>query len=188
MLRQEVYALDGTAPSRTTRTSSPRPSYAVRAAAAAWQANRHAVFLTHPREALTYHYERDPADPRVGPRASPSTGSTTFGNVLRAAAVGYGRRQPDPTLDRPRDQRRGRRRRASPAHRQPRHQRASTRPTTTATPLPCESRTYELTGVRAARPDVDALQPATSHAVARRRATIWPTRSAERAAARCNSG
>ena len=27
--------------------------------------NRHAVFFTHPREAINYHYERNPADPRV---------------------------------------------------------------------------------------------------------------------------
>ena len=27
--------------------------------------NRHAVFFTHPREAITYHYERNPADPRI---------------------------------------------------------------------------------------------------------------------------
>ena len=26
--------------------------------------NRHAVFFTHPREAISYHYERNPADPR----------------------------------------------------------------------------------------------------------------------------
>src|SRR5262249_3157469 len=30
-------------------------------------ANRHAVFFTHPREAINYHYERqrDPVDPRI---------------------------------------------------------------------------------------------------------------------------
>ena len=27
--------------------------------------NRHAVFFTHAREALSYHYERNPADPRI---------------------------------------------------------------------------------------------------------------------------
>ncbi len=73
MLRQEVYALDGTDEaaypvhrrrSRTTRSSccSHRPC------------NRHAVFFTHPREAITSHYERNPADPRVGHVADPRGG------------------------------------------------------------------------------------------------------------------
>ena len=29
-------------------------------------ANRHAVFFTHAREAITYQYERNPDDPRIG--------------------------------------------------------------------------------------------------------------------------
>ena len=36
--------------------------------------NRHAVFFTHPREAISYHYERNPADPRIQPRADAGGG------------------------------------------------------------------------------------------------------------------
>ena len=66
--------------------------------------NRHAVFFTHPREAFTAHYERDPAelpDPRVTHALTLRVDG--YGNVLRSAAIGYGRRTPDPTL-RPDDQ------------------------------------------------------------------------------------
>ena len=63
MLRQEIYALDGTErephpytvieQNFTIRTLQPRAG------------NRHGVFFTHVREALSYHYERNPADPRL---------------------------------------------------------------------------------------------------------------------------
>ena len=63
--------------------------------------NRHGVFFTHPREAISYHYERDPADPRITHALTLEVDA--FGNVLKSAAVAYGRRQPDPELE-PRDQ------------------------------------------------------------------------------------
>lgn len=52
--------------------------------------NRHAVFFSHPREAITYHYERDPADPRV--QHATTLEVDAYGNVLKEAAIGYGRR------------------------------------------------------------------------------------------------
>jgi hypothetical protein len=52
--------------------------------------NRHAVFFTHPREAITYHYERNPADPRI--QHALTLEVDDFGNVLKEAAIGYGRR------------------------------------------------------------------------------------------------
>ena len=52
--------------------------------------NRHAVFFTHPREAISYHYERNPADPRV--QHALTLEVDPFGNVLKEAAIGYGRR------------------------------------------------------------------------------------------------
>jgi RHS repeat-associated protein len=140
MLRQEVYAEDGTDKAQhpytvaeqnfTVRTVQPRAG------------NRHAVFFTYPREALTYHYERNPADPRI--QHALTLEVDAFGNVLKSAAIGYGRRpgvsplqgedkikqeQPlltytenhvtNPILDL--DDYRG--------------------------PLPCETRTYEITGL-----------------------------------------
>lgn len=94
MLRQEVYALDGTDREEhpysvteqnfTIRTLQPRGT------------NRHGVFFTHAREAITYHYERNPADPRI--QHALTLEVDEFGNVLRQAAIGYGRRQPDQHL------------------------------------------------------------------------------------------
>ena len=59
------------------------------------------MFLAHARESLGYHYERNPADPRVSHELKLEVDD--FGNVLKSATVAYGRRQPDPALE-PRDQ------------------------------------------------------------------------------------
>ena len=58
-------------PSRTSRSELLQPR----------GGNRHAVFFTHPREALSYHYERNPADPRVGHALTLEVDE--FGNVLQ---------------------------------------------------------------------------------------------------------
>ena len=104
MLRREVYALDGgEAANRpytvvesnfTVRRLQPAPD------------GGHAVFFTHPRETITANYERAlypvdgelRADPRVGHELVLAVDD--FGNVLRSAAVAYGRRHrdPDPVL------------------------------------------------------------------------------------------
>jgi hypothetical protein len=140
MLRQEVYALDGTEEEQhpytvaeqnfTIRNVQPRAG------------NRHAVFFTHAREAISYHYERDPADPRLSHALTIEVDD--FGNMLKSAAVGYGCRQPDMTLSA-----------------EDRVKQTEIRITYTEngvtnaieaiddyrTPLPSESRTYELTGL-----------------------------------------
>lgn len=99
MLRQEVYALDGldadadyphghpytvAEQNFTIRQVQPRGS------------NRHAVFFTHAREAINYHYERNPADPRV--QHALTLEVDAYGNVLRSLVAGYGRRQ-SPLID-----------------------------------------------------------------------------------------
>lgn len=62
--------------------------------------NRHAVFLTHARESLTYHYERQAADPRVLHNLTLEVDE--FANVRRAVTVAYPRRAghpaPEPDL------------------------------------------------------------------------------------------
>ena len=58
MLRQEVYALDGTRQAATPYTVTEQNFRLERLQAAG--GNRHAVFFTHPREAISYHYERNP--------------------------------------------------------------------------------------------------------------------------------
>jgi RHS repeat-associated protein len=62
--------------------------------------NRHAAFYTHPRETLTFDYERTGKDPRVTHDAILATDA--FGNELRGVSVAYPRRAdydpPEPTL------------------------------------------------------------------------------------------
>ena len=103
MLRQEVYA-DDAGPNATTdqiqractphtvteqnftiRTIQPRGS------------NRHAVFFTHACDAISYHYERNPSDPRV--QHALTLEVDDYGNVLKQAAIGYGRRANIRVLD-----------------------------------------------------------------------------------------
>jgi RHS repeat-associated protein len=89
MLRREVYGLDG-----TDRAQHP---YAVTEQNFTVERlqpqgpNRHAVFFTHARESLSYHYERNPHDPRVS--HSMTLEVDAYGNVLKSVAVAYGRKQ-----------------------------------------------------------------------------------------------
>ncbi len=104
VLRREVYAVDGT-------WSEDRPyvveerSYMLRLVQRR-AGHRPPVFLSHPREALVFEYERHfvdvggvrRADPRVA--HSLTLDADDFGNPLTTASVAYGRRtsDPDPVL------------------------------------------------------------------------------------------
>ena len=99
MLRQEVYALDGAEESSRPYTAA-ESNFTIRPLQPrAW--NRHAVFFTHPRESVTFNYERklyridgvERADPRVTHAMTLKVDD--YGNVLSAANIGYGRRFPD---------------------------------------------------------------------------------------------
>ncbi|MCX6543100.1 MAG: toxin [Acidobacteria bacterium] len=159
MLRQEVYALDGpgtaeyphghpytvTEQNFTVRRLQPQGD------------NRHGIFFTHARESISYHYERDPADPRIGHALTLEVDE--FGNVLKSAAVGYGRRKeirlvdderrvtkvPNPALNDldPRDQEKQTKTLIS--YTENRSTNAVEADYDHRTPLPCESRTYEVT-------------------------------------------
>ncbi|PKH01306.1 toxin [Psychromonas sp. MB-3u-54] len=50
-----------------------------------------AVCLVHPRETISYHYERNPADPRVNHALTLQVDE--YGNVLKESAISYGRRK-----------------------------------------------------------------------------------------------
>jgi RHS repeat-associated protein len=100
-LRQEIYALDG-------KDESDRPytvienNYTIRTIQRR-HGNRHAVFFTHAREALSFNYERKlyhvdgckRADPRVSHGVTLAVDD--FGNVLQSVAITYGRRFADPS-------------------------------------------------------------------------------------------
>jgi RHS repeat-associated protein len=98
MLRQEVYADDADRPDATPeqiqRAGTPytvtEQSFTIRTLQPR-AANSHAVFFTHAREALGYHYERNPADPRI--QHALTLEVDDYGNVLKQATIGYGRRK-----------------------------------------------------------------------------------------------
>lgn len=90
ILRQEVYAEDGSAMQGAPYTVSER-SYGIECIQPAGP-NRHAVIFTHPRETVTQHHERDAADPRVGHELVLDV--DMFGNVTRTVTVAYPRRNP----------------------------------------------------------------------------------------------
>ena len=145
MLRQEVYALDGTYRAGIPYTVAEQ-NFSIRRLQPR-DTNRHAVFFTHPREAISYRYERNPADPRISHTLTLEVDA--FGNVLKSLSISYGRRQ-SPLPDQ-----------------QDRERQTTTLITYTEStftnaidgatqhdghraPLPAETRKYELTGFRPA--------------------------------------
>ena len=152
MLRQETYALDGWDAASEERA---RHAYVVTEQNFGLQLvqpmgeNRHAVLLSQPNEAITYHYERNPADPRV--KHVLTLEVDAFGNVLKEATVGYGRRQADPVLTVQAD-------RDAQTATHVTYSRygvtnavddVATHPDDHRAPRRCESSTYELTGYAA---------------------------------------
>jgi RHS repeat-associated protein len=96
VLRQEIYACDDTeAASRPYRVTEQ--NYTIKLLQARG-ANKHAVFFTHPRETLDFHYERklvaingnDIGDPRISHTMTLKVDD--YGNVERSVAIGYRRR------------------------------------------------------------------------------------------------
>ncbi len=98
ILRQEIYAEDGTPAAAHPYTVSERNHevrLVQRAEGAAQGDDRravNAVFFVHPRHTLELHYERDPGDPRIQHELVLEVDD--FGNTLRAATIAYPRRVP----------------------------------------------------------------------------------------------
>jgi RHS repeat-associated protein len=88
MLRQEIYALDGS-DKEPFPYSVAEQNFTVRPLQPTG-ANRYGVFFTHARETIEFHYERNPADPRIEHALTLEVDEA--GNVLKSATVGYGRR------------------------------------------------------------------------------------------------
>ncbi len=99
------------------------------------------MFFTHPRETLNFHYERNPADPRI--EHALTLVVDAFGNVRRALAVGYGRRAADANLAAVDQQKQSA---VLITYTESDHTNAVDQPDAYRTPLPCDVRTYELTG------------------------------------------
>ncbi|WPD23164.1 MAG: SpvB/TcaC N-terminal domain-containing protein [Candidatus Electrothrix scaldis] len=88
MLRQEVYALDDSGKEEHPYTVTEQ-NFTIRLLQSK-DGNRHAVFFSHPREAISLHCERNPDDPRI--QHALTLEVDDFGNVLKQAAIGYGRK------------------------------------------------------------------------------------------------
>ena len=144
LLRTEVYSRDGSA-----SASHPYQVTGTRYEVIRLQpgdGGRPAVFMTHPLESRGYHYERNPADPRV--THSMTLEVDAFGNSLRSVLIGYGRRSPDPEL--PTQEDRDRQARTIVVYTENRCTNAVDDglldPDNYRAPLRCEARTYELIG------------------------------------------
>jgi RHS repeat-associated protein len=170
MLRQEIYADDaehaGATLEQIARSHTPytvtEQNFRIRSLQARGT-NRHAVFFTHADEALSAHYERNPADPRIGHALTLEVDD--FGNVLKQVAIGYGRRThirlvggdgevqvaPNPgLLDESAD--RAKQTTTLLTYTESRVTNAVATPDTHRTPLSCEAVTYELTGYTPSAP------------------------------------
>lgn len=182
MLRQEVYAEDAdprATPEQIERARTPytvtEQNFTIRALQPRG-ANRHAVFFTHAREAISYHYERNPADPRI--QHALTLEVDDYGNVQKQAAIGYGRRTqirvidnhgnvqlvPNPNLTGLQVGDQAKQSTPLLTYTENRVTNAIDSPDTYRNPLPCEVLTFELTGYAASGPDgrfqaSDLLQP-----------------------------
>ena len=139
VLCQEIYADDGTPKAALPYSVSER-SYKL-TMRQSQGANRHAVF-SHSSENIDYHYERNPADPRISHALTLAVDD--FGNILKSVAIGYPRRVPQfdeqkNTLATLTESQYTNPVQAADAYR---------------TPLPVEVKTFELTaaGLKAAKP------------------------------------
>ena len=145
VLRREIYALDGT-DDEDRPYSATEQNYTIELLQPKG-VDKHAVFFTHARESIDFHYERKLvevsgkkiADPRV--THAMTLDADGYGNVLKSVAIGYGRRQSLSPLQ------------GDDKKKQERllityTEKAVTIPIVEAddyrTPLPCETRTYEL--------------------------------------------
>jgi RHS repeat-associated protein len=88
LIRKEVYGRDGTARSEHPYLVAEN-RYRVRLLQAGID-DRHRVYLTSQAEGLSYHYERQPADPRT---VHEFNTVDDFGNVTDSVAIAYPRRR-----------------------------------------------------------------------------------------------
>lgn len=140
MLRQEIYALDGTDKEKHPYSVTEQ-NYTISLLQPKAGGNHHAVYYTYGREAINYHYERNPADPRI--KHTLTMEVDMFGNVLKSASVGYGRRKPDPTLT---VQDQAKQAQILVLYTENGFTNPIAENDAYRAPLPCETRTYELTG------------------------------------------
>jgi RHS repeat-associated protein len=161
-LRQEVYALDDK--EESSRPYTVAESNSTIKCLQPREHQLHAVFFTHPRESVTFNYERKLydidgvklADPRVS--HSLTLEVDDYGNVLQSVSIGYGRRfaDPSPLLT---DADRAKQRQILLTYSDNRFTNVIEERHAYRTPLPADSRAFELTHVKplATQPGVTPL-------------------------------
>lgn len=151
ILRQEIYAFDGTDEATRPYSVSER-SYTIEFLQPR-DDNKYAVFFSHARETIDFHYERKLydiniddcqykfADPRVTHAMTLLVDS--FGNVLQSVAIAYGRRHPelDSLLS---DADREKQQQTHITYSENRYTNPILQDDIYRTPLPCESKTFEI--------------------------------------------
>lgn len=90
LLRKEIYALDGS-PAEHVPYAVDEHNTMIRMLQPAGQ-QKFGVFITHESESITYHYERNAADPRV--TNDFTLDMDDYGNVRERASVAYKRQPP----------------------------------------------------------------------------------------------
>ena len=158
MLRQEVYALDGS-PRQSQPVSVSEHGYRI-----LWLQPQgrhpHAVFSTVAQETIDYRYERTLYDINGQQRADPRVSHAmtlvidAWGNPLQSAAITYGRRFDDGALAL---EDRDRQRQAHITVTELRYTDPVDAPHQYRTPLMCEKRRFEL--INAALPDTPHVTP-----------------------------
>ncbi|RLL55049.1 toxin [Mariprofundus sp. EBB-1] len=93
-LRSETYALDGSEKEQLPYVTSQSTSLITQVQAKG--ENRYGSFMVTGSESISYHYERNPADPRIS--HSLVLESDEYGNPLKSAEIVYPRREVDVSL------------------------------------------------------------------------------------------
>jgi len=148
ILRQEIFAEDHSPKAMHPYTASER-NYTIELLQPRGPANRHGVFFVHPRETMDYHHERNPVDPRVSHALTLEV--DRYGNALKSLAIGYGRTPGQSPLE---GEDRKKQERLLITYTENAFTKAIDEPLDVPTydpsnhraPLPCEARTFELTG------------------------------------------
>lgn len=98
IIRTEVYAEDkGVHPELYQNPYTVTESNATVTLYQQKKENDYAVFMVNPRESIEYHYERNPADPRIQQQFTIETDN--YGNVIQACTISLPRRtNPDLTI------------------------------------------------------------------------------------------
>ncbi|NOU14708.1 MAG: hypothetical protein HOO92_12230 [Methylococcaceae bacterium] len=155
ILCQEIYALDGTEEAIRPYSASER-NYTIEFLQPRGD-NKYAVFFSHARETLDFHYERKLydiniddcryklADPRV--THAMTLAVDDFGNVLQSVAIAYGRRHSelDSLLS---DEDRAKQQQTHITYSENRYTNPILEDDIYRTPLPCESKTFEILKVK----------------------------------------